>query len=239
MEPESKLIMLLTKSTLAKEGVPPGTSCSKFRMEEIRERIKRRLRDARDGFDLSSRVYSTPNLFSQEECDELVKELESQVPFSQGSVLMNGVSVLEPRLTCWQSMDPSRPYNYSGKVIQPVPLSPCVLRIKQRVDLHLGQCFDNVLINRYKDGGDHIGWHSDKESVIEGESIVSVSFGATRRFEMRLKSTPEVRWSYLLCAGSLVHMKGDCQKTLEHCIVKDPKVVQVRYNLTFRRLKNI
>ena len=45
--------------------------------------------------------------------------------------------------------------------------------------------YDSVLVNLYEDEKDHVPWHTDDESIFCGGDIASVSFGETRRFQLR------------------------------------------------------
>lgn len=107
--------------------------------------------------------------------------------------------------------------------------------------------FNYVLINRYEDGNDNIGWHSDSENDLKKNGmIVSLSFGAQRDFafkqiipkSQRSKSTPNKTLVKLaLSDGDLCIMAGETQKHTQHSIPKRKCCKQVRFNLTFRQMK--
>ena len=49
-------------------------------------------------------------------------------------------------------------------------------------------------MNLYKNGEDHLGWHSDKEYDIKrGSTIASISIGEERTFEMITYTQDELR----------------------------------------------
>uniref|UniRef100_A0A1I8JCX4 Fe2OG dioxygenase domain-containing protein n=1 Tax=Macrostomum lignano TaxID=282301 RepID=A0A1I8JCX4_9PLAT len=95
--------------------------------------------------------------------------------------------------------------------------------------------FNSCLINFYKDGSINIPWHSDDEVELgPNPTIASISIGATRDFHMRPKGSTNIAWSQRLASGSLLVMSGATQSHLQHAVLKDPKVKELRVNLTFR-----
>ena len=96
--------------------------------------------------------------------------------------------------------------------------------------------FNGVLVNLYRTGDDHLGWHSDDETVNGPEPIIaSISLGAERRFDLRHKESGE-RVSTMLPHGSLLVMSGKSQSHWLHRIAKTPALTEPRINLTFRHL---
>jgi alkylated DNA repair dioxygenase AlkB len=108
--------------------------------------------------------------------------------------------------------------------------------------------FNNVLINKYRDGNDFIPHHRDNENIFgENPTIVSLSFGDTRDFVLnrvvynRLfpkKMPNDKKNSYLnrkftLKSGDLLIMAGSVQKYFSHSLLKSNTKL-TRYNLTFR-----
>lgn len=136
----------------------------------------------------------------------------------------------EPRLTAWFGLG----YSYSG-VSHPLKLIPELLNPLHNAVRDL-TTFDlnSVLINCYRNGSDHMGWHRDNERNIGPEVIASLSFGVTRKFKIRNRGSEEV-WSIKLNSGDLLLMRN-MQQDFEHCVPKSAKVSNVRYNLTFRRI---
>lgn len=66
---------------------------------------------------------------------------------------------------------------------------------------------DYVLVHIYRDHNDYLGWHNDKEAL--DSEIISVSLGATRRFQFRpIKDTKGYSHELALGNGDVVHMKG-------------------------------
>ena len=93
--------------------------------------------------------------------------------------------------------------------------------------------FNSVLLNYYRDGTDSVGWHADNESELgERPIIASLSFGATRTFELRRRTTGKVA-KVPLTSGSILVMRGTTQRDWVHRIPKEPGSTG-RINLTFR-----
>ena len=45
----------------------------------------------------------------------------------------------------------------------PAPWTATVLDLKRSVELTCGETFNSVLLNRYRNGQDSLGWHADNE----------------------------------------------------------------------------
>lgn len=113
--------------------------------------------------------------------------------------------------------------------------SSLVSRIKEYLESNFQTKFDYCLVHIYTDGNSTINWHNDKESLFE--DIMSVSFGATRKFRLReLGETKGWYAEYELGHGDLFHMKRGCQMKYEHTVPKQSTITQPRINLTFRKV---
>lgn len=77
--------------------------------------------------------------------------------------------------------------------------------LKERIEEFSGYAFNSLLCNLYRNEKDSVDWHSDDEpSLGKNPIIASLSFGATRTFEMRKKPSPvsvliAVKESKLIC----------------------------------------
>jgi len=175
-----------------------------------------------------------PEFLSEERADAAFAELLSTNSWEQQNLLMYGKIVEEPRLSTWHSEGQS--YTYSGRTRHPQPWTPLLRNIREHCEEQTGHTFNGVLVNYYRDGNDHLGWHSDDELINGSEPLIaSISLGAERRFDMRHRVTGEVV-STPLGHGSLLVMSGLSQKCWEHRIPKIPHLGDPRVNLTFRRL---
>ncbi len=68
----------------------------------------------------------------------------------------------EPRLNAWYGNEEAI-YTYSGLVNYPLPWIPVLLELKKHVEKITQTSFNSVLLNRYRNGSDSMGWHSDNE----------------------------------------------------------------------------
>lgn len=96
-------------------------------------------------------------------------------------------------------------------------------------------------LNLYEDGGMSVGWHADDEMLFQGKvrdiSIVSLSLGVTRKFELRLNwpeagERPVKRIN--LSSGDLMTMEGMVQKHYMHRVPREENIEGERINLTWR-----
>lgn len=175
-----------------------------------------------------------PEFLVASEADVILQELITTNSWEQQTLHMYGNNVDEPRLSTWHSTGQS--YTYSGKTRIAQPWTPTLTTIRERCESHTNHTFNGVLINFYRNGEDHLGWHSDDELVNGSEPLIaSISLGAERRFDLRHRESRELV-SIHLSHGSLLVMSGLSQKCWEHRIPKMPRMEDPRVNLTFRRL---
>lgn len=162
------------------------------------------------------------------------QQLKSEIQWQHGRIKMFGKEVLEPRLTAFYG---DKPYKYSGKLMNSQPWSPLLQRIREDVENVCDKEFNVVLLNYYRDGNDSMGWHSDDEpSLGKNPIIVSLNFGAERKFQFRSKTNKSEKKEILLENGSLLIMKGEGQHQWQHQLPKVRRQVGERINLTFRHI---
>src|SRR5690606_18833627 len=114
-----------------------------------------------------------------------------------------------------------------------------LLAIRSKVEKRSGETFNTALLNYYRDGKDYMGWHRDNEKALgKSPPVASVSFGASRIFQLRRYDSKQQKMELLLNAGDLLLMSGDTQRYWEHRLPRAPKNTQPRINITFRRVKN-
>jgi alkylated DNA repair dioxygenase AlkB len=163
--------------------------------------------------------------------------LVRDVAWEQRHIVLFGKRILQPRLIGWAG---ELPYRYSGQTLEPRPWPDVVLPLLGRVNAAAGAAFNHVLINRYRDGRDSMGYHADAEPELGPDPVVAtLSLGARRRFLLRRhdKRANEAPLALWLEPGSLLVMGGTCQRHYRHAIPRDSaSLVQQRISLTFRRL---
>ncbi|EGG20155.1 hypothetical protein DFA_07275 [Cavenderia fasciculata] len=159
--------------------------------------------------------------------------------YEHSKIKMYGKEIFIPRLQSWMSSPTDNPPSLFQK--QPArEWSVPMLHLKHQLESLLGQTFDYVLINYYRDGNDYIGYHSDGEAKKEAFNVIaSVSLGTTRRFILRNNKDNKEKVEYSLNNGSLLVMDRDTQSTWKHQVPKQPKVLTPRINLTFRKNNNV
>ena len=135
--------------------------------------------------------------------------------------------------------DPGTTYSFSGNVYTALPWSalPGLLRVRDKITAETGQSFNYCLVNRYADGRDCIGFHSDDEAGLDPTApIASVSLGAARKFSFRSKERVDERYSLRLEDGSLLLMYPPTNRLWTHSLPPASRHVGLRINLTFRRV---
>ncbi|HEX8582347.1 MAG TPA: alpha-ketoglutarate-dependent dioxygenase AlkB [Acidimicrobiales bacterium] len=174
-----------------------------------------------------------PGFFPPAEADRLLAALLATTPWQQEVIRVYGRPRPVPRLTSWHG-DPGRRYAYSGIEMDPVPWTPALLEVKERIEAVAGERFNSVLANWYRDGQDSVSWHSDDEPELGPEpTIGSVSFGDTRRFQLRHKRV-DAEHAMDLTHGGFLLMRGPTQRCWRHQVPKTSRPVGQRVNLTFR-----
>jgi alkylated DNA repair dioxygenase AlkB len=172
---------------------------------------------------------------THEQAQALERALLEGLCWEQRHIVLFGKRILQPRLIAWAG---ELPYRYSGQTLEPRPWPAPVLELRRHVNDAAGVEFNHVLINRYRDGNDSMGYHSDDEPELGPDpQVACVSLGQSRRFSVRARRGPERPHPVELTGGSLLLMGGTCQRHYRHAIPRDAKrPLQERVSLTFRRL---
>lgn len=170
------------------------------------------------------------------EFEELLVSLQEKCTTS--TYTMFGKRVLSPRISCVfvPNVDKARKLaeskaSFSYKQIPLIAWDSAPISIKNillQMQESFKTKFDYVLCHIYRGGDDHIGFHNDSEAL--NSDIVSVSLGATRRFQIRpFKDKSGFTHEYILNNGDVIRMKGPneeegiekgCQRLYKHCVPK-------------------
>ncbi len=162
--------------------------------------------------------------------------LLEETPWAQDAIVVFGRQRPIPRLEAWYG-DPGRSYTYSGRRLEPLQWTPRLAELRDRCAAAVGEAFDSVLVNRYRNGDDAVGWHSDDEPELGHHPVIaSLSLGATRRFRLRRRDGHHDPVTLDLEHGDLLVMRGTTQELWEHCLTRTARPVGERVNLTFRRI---
>ncbi len=170
--------------------------------------------------------------------DHMLETLMSELNWSQPKLRMHGRWVPVPRMQVWMG-DEASSYTYSNQVFKPEPWHPSVKSLKNTITRELGQSFNSVLCNLYRDGQDSVAWHADDEPELNPDAVIaSYSLGATRSFQLKPKhdKSSGIRHRYFLPHNSLLVMTSDIQQAWLHQVPKTKKVDHPRINLTFREI---
>ncbi|GFR28028.1 DNA oxidative demethylase ALKBH2 [Trichonephila clavata] len=187
-------------------------------------------------------------IFSNTTSKYVFERLENEVEYFSGDLLKVCV------YGSWHDIprkqvsfgDEGLSYKFSGTCLPSKPWKNCpiVLDLKECVESVTGESFNFVLINRYKDGEDHMGEHRDDEKeLVPTAPIASLSFGQARDFIFRHKDTKKKnsnvnipRKTINLESGSLLLMEYPTNKFWYHSLPKRKGALGVRINLTFRKM---
>ncbi|XP_072195328.1 alpha-ketoglutarate-dependent dioxygenase alkB homolog 3 [Excalfactoria chinensis] len=188
-----------------------------------------------------SRIHLVPGFIDSEQADWMFEQLLQDIPWGQRTHTRQEGSFEEPRLTSWYG---ELPYTYSRITMQPNPhWHPVLTMLKEHIEEFTGHTFNSLLCNLYRNEKDSVDWHSDDEpSLGKNPVIASLSFGATRTFEMRKKPSAEENGDYTyveklripLDHGTLLLMEGATQEDWQHRVPKEYHSRDARINLTFR-----
>jgi len=183
----------------------------------------------------NGRVCYLVNWIDPVEASRVFAELERQLDWRQRPIRMFGREVLQPRLVCFYGTSGVR-YRYSGVTLEAQPWGGVLEALAGRLSESLGESFNSVLCNFYRDGRDSMGWHADNEPELGREPVIaSLSLGQARRFRFKPRGGGASRHLDLE-HGSLLIMSGDLQHHWLHELPKSRRATGPRINLTFRRI---
>jgi alkylated DNA repair dioxygenase AlkB len=167
---------------------------------------------------------------------EFYKTLLEEIAWKNDEAVIFGKHIITKRKVGWYG-DLPFVYTYSHSAKKALPWNDVLKNIKSIAEKHTGKSFNSCLLNLYHDGQEGMSWHSDDEDTLEPDaSIVSISFGAARKFSFQHK-TNKTSQSILLENGSLLVMESNVQKNWLHALPKSKRISSPRINLTFRTMK--
>lgn len=179
-------------------------------------------------------LWFAPDWMPSGQADALFEALREGVEWETHRIRLFGREVDSPRLSCWIG-DAGTAYTYSGTRFEPRPWPSPLLEVRRRLSRELDCGFNSALANRYRDGRDYMGWHSDNEAALGQRPVIaSLSLGATRRFVLKHRHDASRKREILLPHGSLLVMRGDTQQNYRHALPRTASTVGERINLTFR-----
>src|SRR5207253_7814790 len=130
-------------------------------------------------------------------------------------------------------------YTFSGVTLPTKPWTPTLLKVKEHVKMVTGYDYNYVLINRYQDGNDSIGFHADDEREINPEiPIAALSLGQERPFTFKSNKHPHHCLTLKLENGSLLVMNSPTNDNYKHSLPKRKNILKPRLSLTFRCIRS-
>jgi alkylated DNA repair dioxygenase AlkB len=187
--------------------------------------------------DEKSELIYFPEFLNAEDSDYYFNKLSSELNWKSEKIKIFGKVYDQPRLLCWYG-DKSAIYSYSGITQIPNPWTDELLELKKNVEKISCVEFNSVLANKYRNGDDSMGWHSDDEKELGPEPVIaSLTLGAKRKFSFRPRKNIAGSTKHLyLESGSLLIMNGFTQQNWQHSLAKTKKDCGERINLTFRKI---
>lgn len=150
-------------------------------------------------------------------------------------IVVYGKVCKQNRSVCFYS-DESGDFNYSTSNTPSKALPPCLRELMAYVNNTLHKDFNGVLVNKYVNGLDYIGKHSDDERKMDVSSgVAMLSYGAPRIFRIRDKSTKKILLNVKTDNCQMIHMDGQFQREFTHEIPIEKRVQEARVSFTFRR----
>lgn len=174
------------------------------------------------------------SFFPEQESKKYFHHLANEIKWRQEPIKIFGREIMQPRLTAFYG-DVEKVYSYSGLTMKPHEWTNELLEIKAKIETVAQVKFTSALLNFYRNEKDSMGWHRDNEKELGDNPVIgSVSFGATRIFQLRDYKNKGTTKSVDLTNGSFLLMYGETQHIWEHRLPKTSRQTGKRINITFR-----
>ena len=127
-------------------------------------------------------------------------------------------------------------YKVSGGSPPNVVMSDTLKEITKEVNAALGTNFNTILLNKYKNGDDCIGFHRDRETGWAlGSGFATLSFGAERDFRVKYEASGKTD-TFAHRNGQVIYLPHPLNQECLHSVPKRKKVKECRISLTFREI---
>ncbi|HEV2262662.1 MAG TPA: alpha-ketoglutarate-dependent dioxygenase AlkB [Candidatus Rubrimentiphilum sp.] len=172
--------------------------------------------------DETGKIAYYPALLAPDESRRLFDRLANTLSWTQETMWMYDHTVTVPRLIARFDQSQARPAELAN--------------LQDRVEKFLGERFNTVSLQYYRDHNDSVAWHSDHtEELIENATVAIVSLGAARDMLIRSKARPRRTIARTLEPGSLFVMGGRAQDFWEHHIPKLRQPLGPRISVALRQ----
>lgn len=177
-------------------------------------------------------------LLGEPTATRLLAQLDQALAWQRPTLQLYGREHPIPRRQLWMG-DPEARYRYSGRDFSPEPWHPAVSSLLGTVIQRLANAglparFNSVLLNRYADGQERMGWHSDNEPELGPDPLIAaVSLGTKRPMRFRWQDRSHEAFNVWLPHDSLLVMGAGVQSRLQHALLPR-QLPGLRISLTFR-----
>ena len=113
-------------------------------------------------------------------------------------------------------------------------LTPSLKILLDEFNNHFETDFNGILINRYENGNNYIGKHSDSKNHPD-ICVMIISYGSNRTFRVFKKSNDKLVAELSLNPYEVLHMGGDFQLEFTHDIKPEPEIKTERYSISFHK----
>ena len=177
-------------------------------------------------------IYSFPEA-KEQVVDKCVEEIEGKLVKNPG-IIVFGKPAIQHRSIGFFSNE-SEGYRYSGQLAASQPMPPNLSELLEIINNMFSAKFNGILVNRYENGEDSIGAHSDDERFLDPAGVVCVSWGESRTFRIRNKQAKQIEKDIPTESGRIMIMAGEFQKEFTHEIPMEKKKKKARISFTFRK----
>jgi alkylated DNA repair dioxygenase AlkB len=139
-----------------------------------------------------------------------------------------------PRTSQFAS-DEAAGYTFSRQFMQARATTPEERAIMSTIESTTGFNYNAILYNRYRNGTEKIGSHSDDErEIVGGSSVMIISRGATRKFRIRKKDAKGIFMDIPTRPYRAIAMIGEFQKNYKHEVPEEKTITTARESASFR-----
>lgn len=170
-----------------------------------------------------------PGYVQSEEGDRLLQLASSTLVWHSETFTIFGRERVVPRQISWVG-DEGLDYRYASRSHVGTGWPKWLKDLADRMATDFDRCDNHVLLNRYRCGSDHMGWHRDDERGVVGDVLV-LSLGASRTLRWRTDARGSSQ-AILLESGSLLQLDG----RLYHRLLAAPGQQSERISMTFRQI---
>lgn len=130
----------------------------------------------------------------------------------------------------------SKGYSYSNTIRPSKMMKEHLTELLNLINKKFNSIFNGILINRYDNGKDYIGKHSDDKKGLEKDGgVIIISYGAIRKFRIRNKQTCKIILDLPTEPNKIIQMYVDFQKEFTHEIPIKKRITKSKYYFTFRK----